>query len=278
MKKPAFLFYPGDWLRDTGVRQLSPREKGVYIELLIFLFDNGGYASLSMEDLMCTLNFRVEKTENVETSSVEVFGSVIERLLKCGVIHRTEDGRLYNRRILRDLETKDEVSQKRSEAGKLGNQKRWSENRKCDDLRSQNCRKSIANESQDSEICDEEKIANDRYSFSSSSSNINTPPNARARAQEEPPLPRNMPTDEQNAVDMCIGIGVPDDFIIQAYKDSYAVGFRDKGNAIINWPAYISAYWNRYSNAQKRKEQQKPKPKQEQKLQYPSDRIEVPTL
>ena len=268
MKKPAFLFYPGDWLRDTGVRQLSPREKGVYIELLIFLFDNGGYAALSMEDLMCTLNFRVEKTENVETSSVEVFGSVIERLLKCGVIHRTEDGRLYNRRILRDLETKDEVSQKRSEAGKRGAMAKWQNG------------KAMANGWQNDgktpEVCHKEKMTKDGFSFSSSSSNINTPPNARARAQEEPPLPRNMPTDEQNAVDMCIGIGVPDDFIIQAYKDSYAVGFRDKGNAIINWPAYISAYWNRYSNAQKRKEQQKPK--QEQKLQYPSDRIEVPTL
>ena len=148
-KRPCFLFYTGDWLKDPGVRQLSPREKGVYIEMLILLFDSGGYIKMSDINLMHALNFRLEEEESEETMrSVDVFHSVIERLIECGVVRRTEDGRLFNKRILRDLEEKDDISLKRSEAGKIGNQKRWGENRKCDNTVSQTHRKSIANASQ----------------------------------------------------------------------------------------------------------------------------------
>lgn len=256
-KKPAFLFYPGDWLRDPGVRILSPREKGVYIELLIYLFDSGGYVSKSEKDLMHALNFRVEDGE--ESKSVDdTFHGVIERLLEAKVIRRTDDGRLYNSRILRDMEEKNDISQKRSEAGKAGNQKRWGENRTCDDLRSQTNRKNIANESQTSETCDGEKIANDRYSFSSSvSNNINTLSNAHAREN-------HLPTSETEAVEMCAGIGVPDDFITsKAYPRAVAVGFVDRGSRIVNWPQWVKNYWCTSDNS-RRREQSRPQARVEE--------------
>jgi len=276
-KKPAFLFYPGDWLRDPGVRQLSPREKGVYIDLLIYLFDSGGYVSISEKNLMYALSFRVEEGE--ESKSVDdIFHGVIKKLLESEVIRRTEDGRLYNKRILRDLEEKDEISQKRSEAGKLGAQKKWQADGKCYGKPMANA---MANgwqtDGKPPEGCHDEKMAKDSYSISSSisSSDINSPPSARAR-EEEPILPKNMPATAQQAVEMCIGLGVPEEFIIQAWHEKYAVGFLDKGNPIMNWPAYINAYWMRHMNVEQRRKQNN-KPKETKNPQY-DEHIETVSL
>ncbi len=40
-KDPAFLFYPGDWL--GGTMGLSFEEKGAYMDLLVYQFNNGGF-------------------------------------------------------------------------------------------------------------------------------------------------------------------------------------------------------------------------------------------
>lgn len=40
-KDPAFLFYPGDWL--GGTMGMSFEEKGAYLELLLFQFNNGKF-------------------------------------------------------------------------------------------------------------------------------------------------------------------------------------------------------------------------------------------
>lgn len=269
MKKPSFQFYPADWIIDPGLSTLDYFHIGVFIKLLCYASQAGGElrycdggALFTMTDLSNLLGLEANKTKQV-----------IDTLLAHGCLKMREDGCLYNARMVKDCQEAKEYYEAKKRASEAGHAARW---RKMPDAMPSECQKNASGNAKRMPVTNVWQCQNDAPSSSSSSSNINTPPNARARAQEEPPLPRNMPTDEQNAVDMCIGIGVPDDFIIQAYKDSYAVGFRDKGNAIVSWPAYISAYWNRYSNAQKRKEQQKPK--QEQKLQYPSDRIEVPTL
>ena len=41
MKDPAFLFYPGDWL--GGTMGMSFKEKGAYMELLVFQFNRGPF-------------------------------------------------------------------------------------------------------------------------------------------------------------------------------------------------------------------------------------------
>ena len=118
---------------------------------------------------------------------------------------------------------------------------------------------------------------NDASSSTSSSSYniINSPPSARAR-EEEPILPKNMPATAQQAVEMCIGLGVPEDFIIQAWHEKYAVGFLDKGNPIMNWPAYINAYWMRHMNVEQRRKQNN-KLKETKKPQY-DEHIETVSL
>lgn len=251
MKKPAFQFYTGDWAKDPGVKRLSPREKGVYLELLILMFDSEGYVlPMSDRDLMHCINFRTEDSE--ETCSVDaIFRKVLDRLFECGVIHKTEDGRLYNKRILRDLEEKDELSQKRSEAGKLGNEKRWGENRKpnriCDNF-------AIANTSQGA-------IEKNRSSTSTSTSSSTSVLKEKINKKENL-SPGTLPQNEQEAVDMCMGTPVPEWFIKErAYPTAVAEGFKTAaGNIIASWPQWVTNYWNNWDNAQRRQNQ---KPKQE---------------
>ena len=49
-KDPAFLFYPGDWL--GGTMGMTMEEKGAYLELLIFQFNNGKFTKLQAKQVL----------------------------------------------------------------------------------------------------------------------------------------------------------------------------------------------------------------------------------
>ena len=245
-KKPSFQFYTGDWLKDPGVRRLSPREKGVYIDLLILMFDSGGYTQKMTEtELMLALNFRAEDGEETREKVDSIFHRVMERLKECEVIHQTEDGRLYNKRILRDLEEKEEISQKRSEAGKLGNQKRWQNNRKCDTVCDNTCDSVAINEES------HEAKENNRLSTSTSDNIINKQQNAGAGARTRE---GHMPDDAEQAVAMAFGkTEASEEFIRQAFYQAAALDFQDgRGNQIRNWPAHVQAFWNNSRNKERK--------------------------
>lgn len=50
MKDPAFLFYPGDWL--GGTMGMTFEEKGAYIELLMFQFNNDKFTEAHAERML----------------------------------------------------------------------------------------------------------------------------------------------------------------------------------------------------------------------------------
>lgn len=41
MKRPAFLFYPGDWLKDPKLSSCAPATRGIWIDLLCAMFEDG---------------------------------------------------------------------------------------------------------------------------------------------------------------------------------------------------------------------------------------------
>jgi len=69
MKDPAFLFYPGDWL--GGTLGMTLKEKGAYMDLLIFQFNRGAFTEkqairlLSDELLWKELKFKFESKNDV---------------------------------------------------------------------------------------------------------------------------------------------------------------------------------------------------------------------
>lgn len=49
-KDPAFLFYPGDWL--GGTMGMTLEQKGAYLELLIFQFNNGAFTEAQAKQVL----------------------------------------------------------------------------------------------------------------------------------------------------------------------------------------------------------------------------------
>ena len=49
-KDPAFLFYPGDWL--GGTMGMTFEEKGAYLELLLFQFNNGKFLKAQAKQVL----------------------------------------------------------------------------------------------------------------------------------------------------------------------------------------------------------------------------------
>lgn len=53
MKRPAFLFYVGDWMKDPAVRMCSPAARGIWIDAICAMYerDDGGRLSGTYEQL-----------------------------------------------------------------------------------------------------------------------------------------------------------------------------------------------------------------------------------
>ena len=47
-KRPAFQFYPGDWLRDTGLRSCSAAARGLWMDILCFMHKGSPYGYLKL--------------------------------------------------------------------------------------------------------------------------------------------------------------------------------------------------------------------------------------
>lgn len=110
-KDPAFLFYPKDWLADTG--RLSKEEIGCYITLICHQWNEGPFSN-DEEELANRLGYVFD---------TERFSKIWKRLS----VHfpLQEDGRLANPRLERERENRKAFVQQRVNAGKSGSQKRW---------------------------------------------------------------------------------------------------------------------------------------------------------
>ncbi len=112
-KLPAFLFYPGDWLKDPGIQSLDYFHRGAWFHILCVMHEcepRGKLAvngkAMTKEQLAMVLGLDKQKT-----------GDVLDLLVSSGVASLEEGtGILYCRRMVRD----EYIRKVRSAAGKLG--------------------------------------------------------------------------------------------------------------------------------------------------------------
>lgn len=118
MAKPGFFLYTGDWIKDTRV--LSAEAKGCWIDSLCFLHDHGGIVT-----------WPITAFANFWSVSTEIATKILEELGSSRVADvewqndRKTIAKLRNRRMVRELDYRKQISLFRSEAGKKGNAKRW---------------------------------------------------------------------------------------------------------------------------------------------------------
>jgi hypothetical protein len=99
-KLPAFQFYPGDWLKDAGLRSCSPEARGVWIDLLCLMYECPQRGVLRTKT-----NEKLSKIplENVSRMIAGCKQKFIRELIGKGVCRvARKDGALYSKRLIRD--------------------------------------------------------------------------------------------------------------------------------------------------------------------------------
>lgn len=109
-KRPAFQFYPGDWLRDTALRSVSPAARGLWIDLMCLMHDGDPYGHLAVNGR------RLPDLRALAMVGVPEGANLLRELEESGVLRRHLDGTIYSKRMVADHR----LSAIRSEVGKLG--------------------------------------------------------------------------------------------------------------------------------------------------------------
>ena len=229
-KRPAFLFYPGDFLKDPGLSTLDYHHIGVFITLLCYAHQAGGelrYCEggdpFTISDLAQTLGLEADETQKV-----------IDTLIRRGCLKkRDDDGCLYNARMVRDCEEAQEYHENRKRASHAGVLARQ--------------RNKQPNVVPMVEPNNNQRL-NQKATLSSSSSITSSIDNNFNKKGKMNLSPGTMPTNEQEAVDFCMGSQVPEWFIREkAFTSAQAEGFKTSGgNMIASWPQWVLNYWNNY--------------------------------
>lgn len=100
MKRPAFQFYPGDWLRSTDLRSCSVAARGLWMDMLCLMHEGTpyGYLRVGNKDILPPILAKMvgETVENVEIWLKELENS--------GVFSRKPEktGCIYSRRMVKD--------------------------------------------------------------------------------------------------------------------------------------------------------------------------------
>jgi len=96
-------WYTGDWLKDPGVRSVSLAARGLWIDMLSLMFecDRKGYLSLSGKPMSA------DHLARMVGASTDEVSRLLTELETSGVFSRTDDGMIFNRRMVRDEESRE---------------------------------------------------------------------------------------------------------------------------------------------------------------------------
>jgi len=111
-KLPALMFYVGDWLSDNCVRSLSLEARGLWFEMLCQMHksDRRGYLQLKGKPIDAVTLARMSGGGTAQVSRL------LRELKTSGVFSQTDNGIIYNRRMVADQAKRFKCS----EAGRRG--------------------------------------------------------------------------------------------------------------------------------------------------------------
>ncbi len=136
--KPAFQFYPGDWLKDAALRICSPAARGIWVDLLCLLHECPQRGVFRVKNGSKTVPVSIKK---VSKSIAGCKPKMIQELIDNGVVHvARKDGALYSKRLIRD-----ELHHRhKADSGKKGGSKTQANLRKCFEKRQAKSRSSTS--------------------------------------------------------------------------------------------------------------------------------------
>lgn len=97
-KRPAFQFYPKDWLSDPRLRACSPAARGLWADLMAIMHDCDPYGHLARDGAPMPDAAVARQVGESLTS----YRRLLKEIEAHGVSSRTDVGILYSRRMVRD--------------------------------------------------------------------------------------------------------------------------------------------------------------------------------
>jgi hypothetical protein len=114
LKRPAFQFYPADWRKDVELRSCSVAARGLWIDMLCIAHECEPYGHLTVNGRPMTC---AQIAGQVGLTAAQC-KTLIDELVENGVARRTDDGTLYNKRMVED----EDLRNRRAEGGKAGSE------------------------------------------------------------------------------------------------------------------------------------------------------------
>jgi len=111
-KLPAIQFYPGDWKRDPCVQSLGFHDRGVWLEMLFLMHESDERGVLILNGKPMS----DQALANCIGLDKQILTTTLTTILENGVASRRADGAIFNRRMVRD----EEIRQERIKAGHMG--------------------------------------------------------------------------------------------------------------------------------------------------------------
>lgn len=106
-------FYPGDWMKDPAVRACSYSSKGLWADMLCLMWESPDRGYLRTQ---AGKSMGAQQIANATGGSRSEVDKLLLELQDNGVYSRTDDGCIFNRRMVRD----ESLSKKRRECGAQG--------------------------------------------------------------------------------------------------------------------------------------------------------------
>lgn len=110
---PFFKFYTKDWLSDFNVRCMDPAERGIYVDLLAFDWEEDGIPA------------DPDRLAKVTGTDADAMRDAWETLADRFIPHPTKEGLVTNRRLASERQEIKDAQQKRSEAARKAARARW---------------------------------------------------------------------------------------------------------------------------------------------------------
>lgn len=92
-KRPAFQFYPKEWIWDLNLRECSIAARGLWADMMCLMHDGEPYGHLSASP---------ELMLRVAGIPASIYAALVDELERKGVFSRTDAGVIYSRRMVRD--------------------------------------------------------------------------------------------------------------------------------------------------------------------------------
>ena len=121
-KLPAFQFYPGDWMKDPGIRSLSIGARGLWFEMICLMWeaDNRGFLMVGSTPVDAEMLARMSGITRSECDQS------LSEMEKVNIYSKCEEtGALYCRRMVKD----EDIRLAKSRAGMVSGEQRRNKSR-----------------------------------------------------------------------------------------------------------------------------------------------------